>query len=106
MPTATKSTAARQQRYRTKLADDGRVAMQITTTKEAATKLRTLADQRAEEPGKTLEHVLDVVAPAPLSAGQKDRIEHMAGVALAIADKGERNVARRAAGARLVGRSK
>jgi len=72
MPTTTKSSSARQARYRERLAEVGRTNLQITTTKEAAAKLRTLAAERDESPGKALEHVLSAAgSPAGLIGGKR-----------------------------------
>ncbi|MGY4478643.1 hypothetical protein [Bradyrhizobium sp. USDA 3364] len=92
MPTVTKSSPERQARYRERLDETGRTSLQITTTKEAATKLRTLAAERDESPGRTLEHVLDVAAPAPLSARKHARLERLVDEALAVVQAGERHI--------------
>jgi hypothetical protein len=92
MPITPNPTPTRQQRYRAKLAGDGRVAMQITVNKEAADKLRTLAEQRAEPPGRTLEHVLDVAAPAPMSPRKQARMDRRLTEVLAEVEAGERHL--------------
>lgn len=84
--------AARQRAYRQRVAQSGRTRLSVVVSAAAADRLHALAEQRAESPGRTLEHVLDTAVPAPLSARKQARMNRRVDEVMAVVLAGERHI--------------
>lgn len=84
--------AARQRAYRQRVAKSGRTRLSVVVSAAAADRLHALAEQRAESPGRALEHVLNVAAPAPLSPRKRARMDRRVDEVMAVVLAGERHI--------------